>query len=482
MKRAPLTTAVLAGIAGLCAGSHFYNDAQPVTIEQLKDRLTELVQNASNIQNRADAESRALTEDETKDLDQISNSFQAMEDEIERRERIDEMKNRIAPVVQQRKTEPDDAPIANADPNTPKPKTRVFAEPKTHDTGKHGFRSQGDFLMSVMRSSAKGAQIDPRLISNAAPTSYGSEGTGADGGFAVPPDFRTQIMIKVMGEDSLLARTDQQTSSSNSFTFPKDETTPWQQSGGIQAYWDGEGQQKPQSKPSLQESTVKLNKVVALIPLTDELLDDAPSMSNYVNRKVPDKINFKVNDALIRGTGVGMPLGVLNSAATVTVAETSGQTAATVTFQNILAMWSRLAPNLRQNAVWNINADVETQLMSLAFPNAGSGTVVPVYLPPGGLSNSPFSSLLGRPIVPLQSCSALGTVGDIILGDWSQYLTIVKTGGIRSDVSIHLWFDYDITAFRFVLRVGGQPWWTTAIAQANGNNTRGAFVTLATRS
>jgi HK97 family phage major capsid protein len=205
-------------------------------------------------------------------------------------------------------------------------------------------------------------------------------------------------------------------------------------------------------------------------------------MSNYINRKVPDKITFKVNDAIIRGTGAGQPLGVLNSAATVSVAEESAQTAATVNFQNIIKMWSRMYAPLRSNAVWAINPDVETSLMSLAFPNAGSGTVVPVYLPPGGLSGSPYATLLGRPVIPLQSCSALGTVGDIILGDFSQYLSILKTGGVRSDVSIHLWFDYDITAFRFILRMGGQPWYTTSITQANSSNARGAFVTLATRS
>jgi HK97 family phage major capsid protein len=474
MKPNSLSVAVAAGL--------FFNDAKPVTIDELHARLTELHSNAVNIQARADAENRPLSEDESKEVEQISNAFEGCEAEIARRERIDEMKAKINPTMAARKTASDDAPQNNATDEPTRPKTRTFATPRDSDPNKWGFRSAGEFLNAVMRSSAKGGAIDPRLIANAAPTSLGSEGVGADGGFAVPPDFRTQIMIKVMGEDQLLSRTDQQTSSSNSFTFPKDETTPWQTTGGLQAAWEGEAAQLGQSKPQLQETTVKLNKLTALVPLTDELLDDAPSMSNYVNRKVPDKINFKVNDALIRGTGAGMPLGVLNSAATVSVAEESAQVAATIVFQNIIKMWTRLAPNLRANAVWAIQPDVEVQLMQLAFPNQGSGTVVPVYLPPNGLSGSPFSTLLGRPVIPLQSCSALGTVGDIILGDWTQYLSIVKTGGIRSDVSIHLWFDYDITAFRFILRVGGQPWYTSSIAQANNSNPRGAFVTLATRS
>ncbi len=488
MNRNKLSMAVIAGIA-LSTMANFlaFNDSKAITIDDLKDRQAELHQNALNIQARADAENRDLTEDEAKEVAQIFAAFEAADVEIARREQIQEMQARVDPKAGtgKRKTNADDAENSGGEGERTtaraQPRTRTFAEARSSDAGKWGFRSHGEFLNAVMRSSAKGGTIDPRLIANA-PTSTGSEGVGQDGGFAVPPDFRSQIMIKVMGEDSLLSRCDNQTSSSNSFTFPKDETTPWQQTGGLQAAWEGEGVQLGQSKPQLQETTVKLNKLTALVPLTDELLEDAPSMSNYVNRKVPDKINFKVNDALIRGTGAGMPLGVLNSAATVSVAEESGQTAATVNFQNIIKMWTRMAPNLRANAVWGINPDVETSLMALAFPNAGSGTVVLVYLPPSGLSASPYATLLGRPVIPLQSCSALGTVGDIIFGDWTQYLAITKTGGIKSDVSIHLWFDYDITAFRFILRVGGQPWYTASITQANSTNPRGAFVTLATSS
>jgi HK97 family phage major capsid protein len=64
--------------------------------------------------------------------------------------------------------------------------------------------------------------------------------------------------------------------------------------------------------------------------------------------------------------------------------------------------------------------------------------------------------------------------------DLSQYMSVVKAGGIRQDVSIHLFFDYDITAFRFVLRVGGQPWWNAPITRQNGLS-RSPFVTLAAR-
>lgn len=468
------------------------------TLEDLENRLTAVLESAKSIQARADGEKRPCTAEEDLEIRNYMEAFNDTVAEIERRKSLGAMEAHLRTSAQEA-AEGNLPRMANQDPparvtppaNNREDQLRAARQRSTvrieaaDDKGKHGFRSFGEFAMSVLKASAKGSGTpDPRLFVNQAPTTYGSEGVGADGGFAVPPDFRAEIMIKVMGEDTLMGRTDQQTSSSNAFTFPKDETTPWQSSGGIQAYWDGEAGQKTQSKPSLQQETVKLNKLIALVPVTDELLEDVPSMTNYLRKKTPEKINFKINDAIINGTGSGMPLGILNSGALITAAPTSGQAADTVTFDNIVDMWTRLYAPCQANAVWILNQDVQAQLMKMSF-NGVSGSNVyptPVYLPPGGLSGSPYATLMGRPVIPSQASPALGNVGDIIVGDLREYLSISKIGGIREDVSIHLFFDYDVTAFRFVLRVGGQPWWSAPIAPFQaGAQTRSCFVALGAR-
>jgi HK97 family phage major capsid protein len=482
-----LTAVAVAAAFGFPAQAHIavYNDGD--NIEALNDRLIELNTSANNIRARAQAEAnRDLTDDEQTEIANIFAAFEATEQQIERLEQVQRMNARLA-TPNPRQTQPNppvevDPPVTEPQNNArtqPQRRASVPAQPRQVDTGKWGFRTQAEYLQAVMNASAKGGSIDPRLITNA-PTTFGQEGTGADGGFAVPPDFRTSIVSKVMGEESLLARTDQMTTSSNAITIPKDETTPWQSSGGVQAYWESEGGQKTQSKPALGELTVKANKLVALVPLTDELLEDAPSMSGYVNRKAPEKIDFKVNDAILNGTGVGQPLGILNSAGTVVVAAESGQAADTIRHLNINNMWGRLAAQSKRRAIWVMNSDIETQLNTVSFRDATSSPV-PIYIPPGGISGSPYGTLMGRPVITSEASPAVGDQGDIILGDFSQYLTVVKAGGIRQDVSIHLWFDYDITAFRFVLRVGGQPWWNSAIARTGSQSSRGFFVTLAAR-
>jgi HK97 family phage major capsid protein len=455
------------------------NDA--TKIEDLRTRLLDLSSQANGIQARADAEHRSLNEEERKEVTDILNAFDALESEIAQREQLESATNRALasrgenPPQNRAEQPPQNAP---QNPARADSKKSVHVEPLLKDAGKFGFNSLGEFAKCVQRAQQNPAATDARLVRMAAST-YGNEGAGVDGGFAVPPDFRSAILEKVMAQDSLLARTDQQTTSSNGFSFPKDETTAWQSSGGVQAFWENEAGAISQSKPALQSETVKLVKLSALVPVTDELLEDVPSLAGYLRSKVPEKMDYKISDAILHGTGAGQPLGILNSACTVTVAKESGQAASTVLFGNIVKIWSRTYAPSRRTGVWVINQDVEQQLMTMAFP--GTGTAVPVYLPPGGLSAAPYGSLMGRPVVVHEAAKDLGTKGDIGFYDFSRYLTALKQGGVRQDISIHLFFDQSITAFRFVLRIGGQPWWSSAITPANGSNTRSCFVTLEDR-
>jgi len=282
-------------------------------------------------------------------------------------------------------------------------------------------------------------------------------------------------MARVFGEDSLIARTDQQPISGNSLTFPTDMTTPWG-SGGITTFWTGEAAPTTQSKPVLENVAVRLHKLSCLVPVTDELLEDAPALGSYVTRKAAERIDFKVSDAIAFGTGAGQPLGFMNSAALVSQAKEGSQSADTIVAGNVVKMMSRLPAQSRRTAVWLIHPDAEPQLPLMTISNQ------PVYMPPGGLSGLMYGTLLGRPVIPHQVCQTVGDLGDIMLVDLSQYLTAVKAGGVRAQTSIHLWFDQGITAFRFDLRIAGQPWWSGTTTSNNGSFTQSPFISLAERT
>jgi HK97 family phage major capsid protein len=163
----------------------------------------------------------------------------------------------------------------------------------------------------------------------------------------------------------------------------------------------------------------------------------------------------------------------------VSQAKETSQTADTVVNNNIVKMWSRMFARNRANSVWFINQEIEPQLhtMSLTVGTGGSTT----YLPPNGLSDSPYSTLYGRPVIPIEQASALGDLGDIIFADMSQYMLIDK-GGLKTDSSMHVRFLYGEQTFRFIFRIDGQSLWNSALTPYKGAATLSPFVSLAARA
>jgi HK97 family phage major capsid protein len=363
----------------------------------------------------------------------------------------------------------------------------VPAEPR-QDNARHGFRSFGTFAQTVMQHYKQVENPDVTRLRNTA-TTYGGEGVGTDGGFLIPPSFSQEIWQKVQADENLLNRCTPLVTDGNSMMIPKDETTPWQTSGGVQVYWEGEAQAPSASKPAFEMGALRLSKLMALVPISDELLSDASGLESWLRAKAPGKMAAKLNTSIVAGTGVGQPLGIIPGysaagASVISVTKATSQPADTVWMSNIESMHARMYAPWRRNGVWLINQDLEPQLAGMAFQASGATSLlpgtnpVPAYLPPGGLSASAYGTLKGRPVVPIEACSAIGDLGDIIFVDLSQYWALTKSGGVQTDTSIHLYFDQALTAFRFIFRVNGQPAWSSTIARQNGGNTLSWAVTL----
>ena len=357
---------------------------------------------------------------------------------------------------------------------------------RVEDDPKLGWTNFGDFAKGVKAASKGGSgNFDKRLLVKA-PTTYANEASGVDGGFAVPPDFVNAVRENTQAEDSLLARTDNHVTSSNNVTIPVDSDTDWG-STGIQAASKGEGAQYSQSKPVIGEQNVRLHKITALVPVTDELLEDSSFLSTYLARKAGRKIDFEVSRQIIGGVGGGEMLGILNAPCTISVTKVTSQDATTFVAKNVIAMWSRLYGPHAGNAIWLINQDVIPQLHDMSLPGkddtgtSGTAYGTNVYTPANGFAEAPFGMLYGRPVIPHQACSTLGAAGDVILADMKEFMTLTKSGGIKAEQSGHLYFDYDMQAFKFTLRVGGQPWWPTTIAAKNGSATYSPFVVVNVR-
>lgn len=352
------------------------------------------------------------------------------------------------------------------------------------------WNSLGEQLVSVMTASHQHpSQWDPRLTPSAATGLSGA--VGSEGGFLIGED-QSQELIRHAFENSAVfggagyagVRRIPISSTSNGVKINAVNETSratgsrW---GGIQAYWLETGGTKTSSKPDFRQISLELRKLIGLAYCTDELLQDATALEAVIQEAFMSEFAFMVQDAVINGTGAGQPLGIVGSPCIISVAKETEQLASTIVKENIDNMWSRMWPRGVANSVWFINQDCYPQLFSMAQSVGTGGT--PVYLPPGGLSVSPFGTLMGRPVIPIEQCQTVGTAGDILFCDMSQYLFAEK-GGIETASSIHVQFTTDETAFRFVYRCDGQPAWRSALTPYKGGSSKtiGPFLKLATRA
>ncbi|TXH56414.1 MAG: phage major capsid protein [Desulfurellales bacterium] len=371
------------------------------------------------------------------------------------------------------------APLTNAGPTFTKQRECIQDDPK------RGFQTFGHFALAVMDAGPNPA-TNRELVARVAAGTGMSAGILNDGGVFVPPAFSTALWDQArMASDSMLGMTTQIPIDSGveSIEFPTiNETSRADGSrwGGIQGRWKAELTEMSASQPKFSNVKLSPQELYVFAYISDKMLRRAPGAATAVlERAASDEIAFKVGAAIFEGDGNGKPLGFKSAPGTVSVAKETGQAASTVVLENINKMWSRCHAGWRNGAVWLINQDVEPALESLAA-TVGTGGV-PVYLPAGGVADTPNARLKGRPVIVSEYCSTLGTVGDICLVNLNAYATAVR-GTVDQQYSMHLKFDYAQTAFRIIFEVDGQPLLKSAITPFKGNNTLSPFVTLATRS
>ena len=359
--------------------------------------------------------------------------------------------------------------------------------------GEQPFASFGEQLACVREAykPERTGPVDPRLLrlveeNDGIEAAQGmSQGTPSDGGYMVAPEFSDQIWEGVnQKSQSLVGMTDSYPVSGESLTFPANAETDratgsrW---GGVRGYWIAEADEITKSNPKLRMVKVEPHELAVLVYVTDKLLRNAPALGSYASRSAVDEIDFLTGLAIVNGTGVGQPLGIMASKSLVSVAKETGQVAATLLPRNVSKMWARMHPNSRSRAVWLHNVDVEPQLDSFSTIVKNVAETENV----GGYADKVFDAerrtLKGRPLIACEYCETLGTKGDLVLWDPIGYL-VGRRQGVRSDMSIHVRFQYAETAFRFMYEIDGQPWLASALTPFKGTDTLTTHVALDTRA
>lgn len=348
------------------------------------------------------------------------------------------------------------------------------------------FVSLGDQCSAIVKSKSGHEESHKRVEAciKVATASGLNEAVDSEGGFLVQTDIQQELEREIFEQESIMAEAQMVEISNNANAHQwnavdDSDRSDGNRRGGITVSRTHEATSSTESKPKFERRKIEVEKLTGHYFATEELLADAPGLNAEVTDWFSEEFIFVITDEMIRGKGGGEALGILNADAAVSVAKEDSQTATTIVAENVEKMYARLKARSRAKSKWYINQDIWPQLFQLQH-TVGTGGV-PVFIPPGGIVGQPSGLLLGRPIVELEQCSTVGTKGDIIYADWSQY-KLARKGGVQSAASIHVKFLEGETALRFTTRINGQPKQRTAMTPANGSNTQSSFVVLDTRS
>jgi HK97 family phage major capsid protein len=357
---------------------------------------------------------------------------------------------------------------------------------KTYNKAAMGVPLDGEFTDMMDFMNTIDTRVDPRgndqIVARRAKLRNAMSSTvPADGGFLIPEEFRAELMkvalesavvrprARVIPMASLRAAIPTVDSTSNASTI----------FGGIVAYWTEEAAALVQSSPTFGRVVLEAKKLTAYTEVPNELVQDsAISVQSIIDEMFPAAIAWYEDAAFLLGTGVGEPLGVFNTKNSALVATTieAGQPTASIVWENIVKMYARMLPSSLMNAVWIVSPDAFPELATMAL-SVGTGGA-PVWLPNG--ADSPYSTLLGRPVIISEKVNRLGQQGDISFVDFGQYL-IGDRMAMSAMSSTDFRFGTDTTAYRVIERVDGRPWLQSAITPKNGGNTLSPFVQLAVR-
>lgn len=324
------------------------------------------------------------------------------------------------------------------------------------------FSSLGEFLFFVDRHQRQ-KLLDPRIKTL-------TEGIDSGGGVLVPEVCADEILYAVLDQSIVRKRARVFRMTSDTLNIPRldDVDRSAGYFGGITVTRLTEAADKSSLAADAKLASLRLvaHKSVALTSVSNELMADAPTFAEFIRTAYGEGVAFAEDNDYINGNGVGRPLGVLPSAATIKVTRAGAGAVNAIDLGN---MADRLLPSSWDTAVWLVNQSVWAQLLTL---NAAAANVTSVV-------DFATRTILGRPIITTEHCPALGTEGDVILGDFDHgYVIGDRDMTIDSSSLAPTYFTDDRTVWRIVLRGDGSPVLGAAITPKAGGSTVSHFVAL----
>ena len=284
-----------------------------------------------------------------------------------------------------------------------------------------------------------------------------STGDDAKGGYTVPTVISNEIIRKATTDYGVARRL----FSVRNFSGPGNEVQLFTEGDEAVAFWTDEGAKKSSTGITLGIITLGLKKLAAIVPFTDELLEDTSlNLTELISSSVARAIAKKEDAAFFNGTGTPYT-GMFNSTA-VNIVRSASTTMTTVTTDQLQDVIDATPSEFAANGKFLLN-----RLFMSVYRKMKDTTGR--YLFNDATGGSP-ASLMGYEAIVSDIAPAPGAAGVnkpiLAFGDFKRAGVVATKGGLAvklldqatvwdtdNSTEINL-AQQDMTALRFVERVG----------------------------
>ena len=165
---------------------------------------------------------------------------------------------------------------------------------------RHGKGSLSDDQKSILKGFAsKEDEIEKKSSSSV------NEGNNVEGGYLLQTDDRNEIIKDVVEISPLQANVRTITTSGREVRAPKRDTT-------MEAFYTGERQAIQKTKETYSRPLIPVNKLAAIVDVTDEeLMDSSFDLQSEFRMGFSEQFAKRGNRAILRGDGIDKPSGIL---------------------------------------------------------------------------------------------------------------------------------------------------------------------------
>lgn len=308
---------------------------------------------------------------------------------------------------------------------------------------------------------------------NEAAKSLGTS-AGVSGAYLIPEQFIPTLMQIARQNDVIYGRTMVIPADGGEIVIPALDLSgsfvegQSQYYGGVTIAWSSDDADPTLTQPNFNQIRLKTNAMKATTRIKNQLMmRSAISIDAVVSNLLGSAIGRARDYAILRGTGVGQPLGVLNSPATIDAGGSA------IDFPTLNGMEDSVIPERDENYIWVIHTKKRSSINTLQQTN---NTLV-TYLP--DLRGKPGRQLLGREVVytdklPYSASDVSNTVNLID----PTAIVVAEFQGIALAVSDQARFEQDETVIRAILSLDAQPWMKSKIAVTSDPLYVSGFVTI----